>query len=197
MNRVFRKKAMDGFAAYRAGNISACPNWPLERGAKSVFERSLGMIISLWAVILVLAPLGMGRKDTGQVEWSLEWLYTFPAPARALFASKLIEYSLSGLGLWLLAPYFFLVFVAAGSGVFAAIFLGLASTLYVQILAGSIVLVTEIGLRKFLSLSQIKNLQASCTILGTAAMFFYLVIVAKPVADFIVKHVSEIPSCLL
>jgi ABC-2 type transport system permease protein len=87
--------------------------------------------------------------------------------------------------------------MAAGSGFFTAIFLGLASTLYVGILAGSIVLVTELGLRKLLSLSQMKNLQATCTIFTTAALFLYLSTMAKPVADFIVKHVSEIPSFLI
>ena len=197
MQRVFREKGLYGFAADSAGKLSSFPTWPLEQGAKSVFARSLGMILSLWVVILVVAPLGTGNKDLGQVEWSLEWLYTFPAPARVLFASKLLEYSFSLTGLWLLSPFFFLVFVAAGSGFCAAIFLGLASTLYVQILAGSIVLVTEIGLRKFLSLSQIKNLQASCTILGSAAIFLYLLILAKPVADFIIKHVSELPAFLI
>ena len=197
MHRVFRQKALDGFAADRAGDLSSFPTWPLEQGAKSVFERSLGMILSLWVVILVLAPLAMGNKDLGQVEWSLEWLYTFPAPARVLFASKLLEYSFSGAGLLLLFPFFFLVFVTGGSGFCAAIFLGLASTLYVGILTGSIVLVTEIALRKFLSLSQIKNLQASCTIVATAAIFLYLSIFAKPVADFIVNHVSEIPAFLI
>jgi membrane protease YdiL (CAAX protease family) len=197
MNRVFRQKALEGFAADRAGNLGSLPTWPLEQGATSVFARSVGMILSLWAVILVVLPLGMGNKDLGQVEWNLEWLYTFPAPARVLFASKLLEYSFSGTALLLLSPYFFLVFVAAGSGFFAAIFLGLASTLYVGILAGSIVLVTEIGLRKFLSLSQMKNLQASCTIFVTAALFLYIATIAKPVADFFVNHVREIPSFLI
>jgi ABC-2 type transport system permease protein len=197
MQRVFREKGLYGFAADKAGNLTSLPSWPSEEGAKSVFTRSVGLILSLWVVILIANPLGMGIKDLGQVEWNLEWLYTFPAPARVLFASKLLEHSLSGIGLLLLGPFLILVFVAGGSGVFAAILLGLASTLYVQILAGSIVLVTEIGLRKYLSLSQIKNLQASCTIIGTAGMFFYLLIFAKPVADFIVKHVSEIPSFLI
>ena len=99
MRRVFRQKGLDGFAADSAGKLSSFPTWPLEQGAKSVFARSLGMILSLWVVILVVAPLGTGNKDLGQVEWSLEWLYTFPAPARVLFASKLLEYSFSLTGL--------------------------------------------------------------------------------------------------
>ena len=197
MLRVFREKGLYGFAADRAGNLASFPTWPLEPGAKSVFARSLGMILSLWAVILMLAPLAMGKKDLGQVEWSLEWLYTFPAPARVVFASKLLEYSISGTALLLLFPYFFLVFMAARSGFFAAIFLGLASTLYVGILAGSIVLVTELALRKLLSLGQMKNLQASCTIFVTAALFLYIATIAKPVTDFIFNHVAKIPAFLI
>jgi len=100
MHRVFRQKALDGFAADRAGYLNSLPTWPLEQGAKSVFERSLGMILLLWVVILVAFPLAMGNKDLGQVESTLEWLYTFPAPARVLFASKLLEYSFSGTGLF-------------------------------------------------------------------------------------------------
>src|SRR5258708_4184155 len=43
MNRVFRQKGLDGFAADRAGNLSSFPTWPLEQGAKSCFARSFGM----------------------------------------------------------------------------------------------------------------------------------------------------------
>jgi ABC-2 type transport system permease protein len=195
MQRVFREKGLYGFAADKAGNLTSFPSWPSEEGAKSVFTRALAVTLLAWVLILAALPLGIGNKDLGQVESSFEWLYTFPAPARALFASKLLGYSFfNGTAPLLLFPYFWLVFVIGGFGYASAILLGLASTIYVATLAGSIVLVAELALRKFLSLSTLKNIQASCTILGTAALFLLLLMIAKPVADLLMRYAKALPE---
>ena len=54
----------------------------------------------------VFLALGVNNNDLSQVEWSFEWLYTFPVSARALFVSKVFAYSfLDQLVWWLLFPF--------------------------------------------------------------------------------------------
>jgi membrane protease YdiL (CAAX protease family)/transcriptional regulator with XRE-family HTH domain len=198
MQQAFREKGLYRFAADKAGNLNSLPSWPSEEGANSVFARSLAVTLLAWVLILVALPLGLGSKNLGQVDSSFEWLYTFPAPARALFASKLLGYSFfNGSAPLLLFPYFWLVFVVGGSGYGSAIPLGLASAIYLATLAGSIVLVAELALRKFLSLSTLKNIRASCTIFGTAAFFLFILMTAKPVADLLVRHVKALPGAVI
>ena len=147
--------------------------------------------------MIVFLSLGMNNKDLGQVEWSFEWLYTFPVSARALFVSKVFVYSfLDQFVWWLLFPFAVLVFVAGGSG-YAAVPFGFAATLYLAIPAGCICTVVEVALRKFLSLDRLKNTQALFTVLGTVCLLiFYACMFSPPIASFLVHRAASMPELL-
>ena len=174
MRDIFDKKGVAGFAsAPKASFIVSATAWPRSAAAGSVFVNSIGVLLFLWIPIMLTMSLATTNKDLGQVEWSLEWLYTFPVSARALFVSKLCSYSFLNQLVWcFLLPFVVQLYLAGGFG-FAAVPVGLLVTLYLAILAGSIAVVLEVALRKTLSLSRLKNLQALFSILSTVGLLLF------------------------
>src|ERR1700720_3406874 len=78
MRAVFDKKGVAGFAsAPRAAFVGSATAWPHSAAAGSVFVNSIGVLLLLWIPIMLGMSLATTNKDLGQVEWSLEWLYTF------------------------------------------------------------------------------------------------------------------------
>jgi ABC-2 type transport system permease protein len=196
MRAVFDKKGVAGFAsAPRATFVVSATAWPHSVAAGSVFVNSIGVLLLLWIPIMLGMSLATTNKDLGQVEWSLEWLYTFPVSARALLASRLCAYSFLNQLVWcFLLPFVIQLYLASGFG-FIAIPIGLFVTLYLAILAGAISLVLEVALRKTMSPSRLKNLQAVFTVLGTAGfLLFYAGTYSGTVKEFLVHKSASIPS---
>ena len=193
MHDAFAKQGVAGFTAPGMRTLRGSSGiWPREAEAKGVFLRVLGLVVFLWIPALVFGALGMNNKDLGQVEWSFEWLYTFPASARALFASKLFGHAfLSPLAWLFFLPLMIQAYVAGGHG-WMAIPLGFAAAMWVLILVGAVTTICEVAMRKFLSLSQLKNIQALFTVFSMAS--FLLVIassISKPVDDFLVGRAAS------
>jgi ABC-2 type transport system permease protein len=196
MRALFDKKGAAGFAsAPRATFVVSAKIWPRSAAAGSAFVNSLGVLLLLWMPIMLGMSLATTNKDLGQVEWSLEWLYTFPASARALFASRLCTYSFLNPLVWcFLLPFIVQVYLAGGYG-WAAVAMGLLVTIYLAILAGAMTLVLEVELRKTMNLSRLKNLQAAFTILGTVALLiFYAASFSGTAKAFLVHRAASIPS---
>jgi hypothetical protein len=139
----------------------------------------------------------MNNKNLGEVEWNFEWLYTFPASARALFTSKLFVYSFLNPVVWgFFYPFLILVYVAAGYG-FLGIFVGLAALLYLMLLSGALCTFLEVALRKLFNLSQLKNTQALFTVLGTVSLLLvYAACTARHLDDFLVERATAMPEFL-
>jgi membrane protease YdiL (CAAX protease family) len=188
MHKVFDAKGAAGFTASstRILRVSA-QTWPREDPAKGAFLRVLGLVVLLWTLAIAFGALGTNNKDLGQVEWSFEWLYTFPVSARALFASKVFSYSFINPIAWpFFLPLLIMVYVAGGRG-WLAVPLAMAAFVWILILVGSICTIGEVVMRKFLSLSQVKNIQALLTVFGMALLLLVIASgVSKPVDDFLV-----------
>lgn len=198
MRELFNQKGAAGFMdRTRESFWVSGETWPSEAQPSSVFFRSLSLIVLLWIPLIVFGSLGLNNKNLGEVEWNFEWLYTFPASARALFTSKLFVYSFLNPLVWLFFfPFLILIYVAAGYG-YSAIFVGLAVVLYVSILAGALCTFLEVALRKLLTLSQLKNIQAAFTILGTASMLIvYAACLSKSLQDFLIARATAMPEFL-
>jgi ABC-2 type transport system permease protein len=199
MREAFAQKGAAGFApTARETFWVSSDTWPREGQANSVFIRCLSLIVLLWMPFIVFGSLGLNNKNLGEVEWNFEWLYTFPASARALFTSKFFVYSFLNPLVWLFFyPFLVLIYVAAGFGLMA-IPLGLAVLLYLSILAGALCTFLEVALRKLLTLSQLKNIQALFTILGTSSLLIiYASCISKPLDDFLVVRATAVPEFLV
>src|SRR5580704_14726503 len=193
MHEVFAAKGASGFTASTVGmfRVSA-ETWPRDVEAKSMYLRVLGLIVLLWIPAMVFGALGTNNKDLGQVEWSFEWLYTFPASARALFASKILSSSFLNPIAWIFfLPFLIMVYIAGGYG-WMAIPLGFGAFVWVLILVGAVATICEVTMRKFLSLSQLKNIQALFTVLAMVSlMLVFASSFSKPLDDFLVGRAAS------
>ena len=199
MREVFHEKGAAGFTTRdRDAFWVSSQTWPRDAQPSSVFLRSLSLMVLLWMPFIVFGSLGMNNKNLGEVEWNFEWLYTFPASARALYTSKLFVYSFLNPLVWLFFfPFLVLIYVAGGYG-FTAIPVGLAVLLYLSILAGSLCTFLEVALRKLLSLGHLKNFQALFTILGTVSLLLiYASCLSKPLDDVLVARATATPLFLV
>lgn len=196
MREVFAREGASGFTHSSSQGFWVSSNtWPLGQDAKSVFLVALSLVLLLWIPLIVLGSLGTNNKDLGQVEWSFEWLSTFPISTRALFTSKLLVYSLLHPLVWVfLLPFLILIYVSAGCGL-AALPLGIAATIYIALLAGSWITILEVAMRKYLSLSHLKNVQALFTVLGTASLLFFYASSNSTLIDrFLVRQARSLPT---
>src|SRR5580692_10658357 len=119
--------------------------------------------------------------------------YTFPTPARALFASKLLGYSFFNPIAWLFfLPFLILVYVSGGCG-WMSLPLGFMVFVWILLLVGAVTTLCEVAMRKFFSLSQLKNIQAVFTVLGMASLMLVIASgVSAPLAGWLVGRVASL-----
>ena len=189
-----------------SGFVEASPNlfavsqttWPSAGMPQALFIRALAFLLAFLTPTLVCTSLGTTNKDLGQLEWSFEWLYTFPVSSRALFASRLLGYSLLNQFVWwLLFPFAVLIYVAGGFG-WSAVPIGFGVALYLALVSGAVTLLIEVGLRKFFNVGQIKNIQALFTVAGAGSfLLFFAALLSKPVGGFLLRATSSLPTLML
>jgi hypothetical protein len=177
---LYRERGPDSFRPSRADLYwPESSSWP-SAAHEDRFLHALAALFTLLFAALLLTSLGIANQDLGRVEWTLEWLFTFPARARSLFVAKTLEYALvSPFSFFLTLPLAFAVFLAAGSG-WAALPLALFVTLYVNLLGAAARVVLETWLRKRLPLARLKNVQAVASVLGTLAFYVLLYLALAP-----------------
>lgn len=129
--------------------------------------RTVGLFLFLLVLSQIWLGLGNGNQDLGRVEWSLEWLFTFPTPAGRLFLAKVFESTLiNPIGWFWIMPFLAMLYRTAGLGN-GGLLLGVAVMLYLGLILSSIKVVLETWLRLVLSLDRLKNVQALSTLIGT------------------------------
>ncbi len=129
--------------------------------------RALGAMLLLVALCQLVMAFGGANQDLGKVEWTLEWLFTFPASASGLFLAKTAEYAFLNAYTWIMTlPLLGVFLYASGAGAWT-VPLALAGTVASALMIGAVRLLAETWLRMHFSLEKLKTLQASCTLLGT------------------------------
>src|SRR5579885_1717857 len=181
MRRVFERDGTAGFEAGPGISLTVAGDaWPRSAAAAGAFLNALGVILLLWVPTMICMSLGLNNKDLGQVEWSFQWLFTFPVPARTLFASRMLSFAFLNPLVWgFLLPFAIMVYVGAGFAL-AAIAIGTIATLYLTLLTGALTCLIEVWLRRALSLKGLKNVQALFTIVGTLCFFLFYAITFSP-----------------
>ncbi|MBN1442250.1 MAG: hypothetical protein JXA90_06050, partial [Planctomycetes bacterium] len=133
--------------------------WPSGEPRRRLFI-ALALFFTLLFPAVLFTTLGSANRDLSQVEWSLEWLFTFPVPGESLFLAKILEYSfVNAVGWFFFCCPLVAIFWMAGLG-WTSIPLAVGSMYFLNALVAALRITAETALRKHLSLSRIKNLQA-------------------------------------
>jgi hypothetical protein len=128
----------------------------------------------------------------------MEWLFTFPVPARGIFLAQLLQFAVSGFFVWLaVCPYLIIVLWSAGYRAWALPLAALA-TLYVNLLLASLRVLGETWLRKTFSHARLKNIQAVCTVLGSLAFMGTMALALMPtMPQFFIDLARRLPLGVL
>jgi membrane protease YdiL (CAAX protease family) len=186
LERLFNDRGASAFRAeagvwYREGDSEA-------------MRRPLGIVAFLLALSVVLFSVSGTSQDLARIEWTFEWWFTFPVPARGLLLAKVLETALASPLVWfLLFPFFSIVFWCSGYS-WVGIGIGLAATIYVGLLAGSLQVVAETSLRRFLSLRNLSRVQAVLSILSPVVLFSVVATVSPEWLAAVIATAARLPS---
>jgi membrane protease YdiL (CAAX protease family) len=192
--KIYAERGLDGFSA---GLNSAYGRSRWDGKSQRLLGNLVATVLLLSWVTLTLLGLGMANKDLGAVEWKFEWLYSLPASARSLFLSRILELTLLNTTGWVLYLAFFLaIFVNVGYG-WSSCWLALVCAFGSNLFIGSTRAAGETLLRRFLSMSAIKNVQALCTVLGFAGMLaLYSVVLRDQMPGAVLEWIHAAPRFL-
>ena len=158
--------------------------------AQPQMVRAVGAISALLAVTVLLMTLGSANQDLGRVEWHMEWLFTFPASARVLLLSQLLQYAFATAVTWFIVGSFLgVTYWVSGYGAWG-IPLAAASTAYVGVVLASVRLAAEVWLRRRFDRPALKNIQAMLTVLSLLLMLGLFSVIHGPRAAQAVADIA-------
>ena len=170
--RHYHEKGLSGFVGVREDENVFFPSsraWQ-RPDTRAALVNAVGIILLILGAARFSTTLGTANQDLGKVEWSTEWLFTFPVPASHLLAAQILGHALVDPFSWLgTLPALWLVFYSAGFGWWSGLS-ALCGTLYLGLLMASLRVCTETFLRKRLKPAPLKNLQALFGLLGTGLL---------------------------
>lgn len=170
LQEVYREKGRDGFAQVKKCTMMVRA-WEHPE-TKPILLRAMGMLLLLIAACRYFIGLGSSNKDLGKVEWTTEWLFTFPAPAHHLFAAQILGHALVDPISWMgIFPFLTVLFRSSGMAWGVSLPAALCGALYLSLVMAALRVTTETWLRKRLAPGRLKNLQALFTLLGIVTMF--------------------------
>jgi membrane protease YdiL (CAAX protease family) len=137
------------------------------------FLRMQALILCLMIAAIWVGGLASAKQELGHGGWSMEWLASFPVPVSTLLVTRICEYALADLFLWLgFGSYLLGLFIVLGKG-WGALPLAIGFTLLIGIGMAALRVLAETALRKRLTTHALRNLQAMCSLtamlLGSAA----------------------------
>ena len=171
-------------------------NW-YGSGPQSPMLVPLGLVALLLSSSVTLISIAGTSQDLAKVDASYEWWFSFPIPARGLLLARVLEVALANPFGWLvLAPFLSVTFVCAGYS-WLGVPLGLFGTVYVGLLAGSLRIVTETGLRAWLSPRNVARLQAVLSIISSLPLVIVFATTSPEWLGRFVRFARALPAAML
>lgn len=167
--------------------------WP-DGAASAPLRNTIALLLLYVAVMTLMMSIGASGRELGTSQWDMEWLWSLPVPARALFVSRLLEHSLLNVWMWFTVPAISLAaFRVSGYGWLPAGALALASSVGIAILIGAVHLLIETWIRT--RAVQFKNVQAMCSVAGLLMLFGLFALIPAPrLPSFIVSAGQAFPA---
>jgi membrane protease YdiL (CAAX protease family) len=157
----------------------------------------LGVVATLFALGVALTSAFGANSEIARVESTLEWWFTFPVSPRALLLARVLETAfVNGPAWFLLFPFFTVVYVCAGKGAWAPC-VAAGVTVYVGLLAGSMRVLAETSLRRFVPLRVVAGIQAVLAVLASVLFVAALASVSPPAFDLQADFAARLPEGLL
>ncbi len=166
-------------------------DWP-SAGNEAWIQNFLAFLLLYISIMTLLMSLGSPNREMGSSQWDMEWLWSMPVAARALFASKLLESALLNLWIWFTVPAVsFAIFRISGFGITAAITLAALTACCLAVFVASVAVFLETWLRT--RNRQLKNFQAICSVFGLLMFFSLFFLISQPTLPAMVRGLGSVP----
>lgn len=155
----------DGLSGFRLSAIPEGRLWPTSElwyagGDPFDLLKPLAVVAFFLALAQVLQHVAGSDDDLARVGPGLEWLFSFPVRARALFLARAVAAPLTSPLCWLvLFPFYAVVFCCSGQGALG-LASGAAAAAYVALFGGGLRVLLETTLRRALSPVGVSRVQA-------------------------------------
>lgn len=143
---------------------------------KDRLAAAAGLLLALIAVALVAGSIGAANLELGRAAWSFPWLFSFPAPTRAIVLAKVAEGALVQAFPWFLAFPATWQFVRALDWDGPAWLLALAATALVCAAIGGVRFSMETWLRLRLPVQQIRTVQGIGTLVSVGGLLLVMLV---------------------
>lgn len=195
LRHVYQRRGLDGF---RPSVVPAFALWPSSElwyaGADPLAMLGpLALVASLLALAQVLQHVAGSDDDLVRVGPALEWLFSFPAPARALFFARAVSASAGPLVWLVLWPFYSVVFGVSSYG-WLGIPIGAAAALYVALVGGGLRVLLETTLRQLLSPAWVSRVQALLLTLSLLPLLAAYAVAFSPYGRRALSWVAELPE---
>jgi membrane protease YdiL (CAAX protease family) len=198
LEHAFEKRGSAAFRASVVPSMAVLPEPELwyRGGSPGPMLSPLALIAILLGITVALQHLAADR-DLAKVDTGLEWLFSFPVPARALFLSRALEAALVGpLVLVTIWPFYAMIFWCAGYGA-GGILLGAGAALYTGALAGCVRVVLETTLRRFLTLAAVARVQSVLLVSSYVALVASFALASSTRVSRLMSWANDLPAWAL
>jgi ABC-2 type transport system permease protein len=196
---TFQSRGLDGF---HESTIPEDRFWPsaelwYDGGSPLGVLKPLGVVAFFLALAQILQHVAGSDDDLARVGPGLEWLFTFPVRARALFLARAVAAPFASPLAWVvLLPFYAVVFACAGQGAFGVLSAA-AAAIYIALLGGGLRVLLETTLRRALPAIWVSRVQAVLLTLSLLPLAAGYTVAFSPVTSGMLHWASELPSLAL
>lgn len=197
LRRSYEQRGLSGFRQSALPSRSLWPSpelWPASADPDTM-SKPLALFCTLLALSQILRHVARGDDDLARVGPGLEWLFSFPVRARALFLARALSAVFAPLAWVVLFPFYAVVFGSSGYG-WLGVPLALAVVLYVAALGGGLRVLLETSLRRALSVAWVSRVQALLSTLSVLPLFAAYAVAFSPRAEGLFSWLVGLPRAL-
>jgi len=159
--------------------------------------KGLAIFAVLFTLTAVLQTVAGSGRDLSEIDQRFEWLFSFPVRPRSLFLARMLAMTLTAPLVWVLVwPFYAAVFWSAGYGALG-VGLGALAALYAGAVAGSLRVLAETTLPRWLSLRNVSRVQALIGLCGTLALVPAFALAYTPGLGWIYERALHLPNAVL
>ncbi len=172
--------------------------WP-RKDKSNQMVRAVAFVLFVLGLSTLFTDLGLRNIDLGKADWDLEWLFSLPVSARTLFTVKVLEYAIVSPFMWMfILPFLIVIFWSATSFWPAGILLAVGVAVYTALMLAAMRLLIETWLKKNLSKTTIKNIQAAFTVVGVLLILSAWSAAIQPrVLTFMINLSQQLPALIM
>ncbi len=198
LRRVFEERGVGGFEASVIPNPTPWPDpdfWYSGADPRSMLK-PLALVAFLLGLAQMLQHVAGSDDDLAKVGPGLEWLFSFPVPARALFLARAASAVFTGPLIWIvLFPFHVVIFACSGFGLLALpVAAGVA--IYVGLLGGGLRVLLETTLRRYLSAIWVSRIQAILLTLSLLPLVSGYAVAFSPITSGLLAWASGLPDAV-